>query len=89
MCTYFDQCVWGQVSPPAARQDDIDVAPANGRIAIAMGAAREFLSATGLRIFHQLSVAAESASRHLVMAEKEGGSRADGKFVVGGCQPRA
>ena len=52
MCTYFDQCVWGQVSPPAARQDDIDVAPANGRIAIAMGAAPEFLSATELQIFH-------------------------------------
>ena len=46
MCTYFDQCVWGQVSPPAARQDDIDVAPANDPIAIVMGAAPEFLSAT-------------------------------------------
>ena len=73
-----------EASPAAARQDDIDVAPANGPIAIVRGAAPEFLSATGLQIFHQLSVASGSASRHLEMAENEGGARADGKIGVGG-----
>ena len=48
------------------------------------GAAPEFLWATGLQIFHQLSVASGSASRYLEMAENEGGARADGKIGVGG-----
>ena len=65
-------------------EDDIHVAPANDPIAIVMGAAPEFLSSTELQIFQQLSVAAESAARHLEMAEKEDGSRTDEKFGVRG-----
>ena len=65
-----------EASPAAARQDDIDVAPANGPIAIVRGAAPEFLSATETRIFQPLSVAAESAARHLEMAENGGAARA-------------
>ena len=77
------------MSPAAARQDDIDVAPANDPIAIVRGAAPEFLSATETRIFQPLSVAAESAARHLEMAEKDDGSRTDEKFGVRGGKPQA